>query len=80
MITIREQLVKIVMEAMYDREPELHPQDAYGMAQKFVSEQEVVKKLTIQIVSKRSLKWLYLSGLVSGFMLGIIAFIIWHAC
>lgn len=80
MTTIKDQLIKIVMVAMYDREPELHPQDAYGMACKFVDEQEVVKKLTIQIVSKRALKWLYLSGFISGFMLGVIAFIIWHAC
>lgn len=78
MTTINNQLIKIIMEVMYDREPELHPQDAHGMASKFVNEQDVVKKLTTLIVSKRALKWLYLSGLISGILLGIIAMMFSH--
>jgi len=30
-------IAKCLMTAMYDREPELHPQDAYGLAMQLLS-------------------------------------------
>jgi hypothetical protein len=44
-------IVHSLMNAMYDREPELHPADAYKLASRLINNDETVKNLIIYIVS-----------------------------
>lgn len=69
------------MNAMYDREPELHPADAYKLASRLINNDETVKNLIIYIVSKRFSARSFIIGIGCGMALGLmLAIIIINVC
>ncbi len=52
--THNDRIADVIVEGLYFVEPELHPQDAYGMAYKIMADSEAVKKLTIPVVVGQS--------------------------
>lgn len=64
-------IVHSLMNAMYDREPELHPADAYKLASRLINNDETVKNLIIYIVSTRTISryWMYSALFGLGYIL-----------
>ena len=65
-------IVHSLMNAMYNREPELHPADAYKLASRLINNDETVKNLIIYIVRTRTISkyWMYSALFGLGYMLG----------
>ncbi|QOD60634.1 hypothetical protein H9I45_15040 [Polaribacter haliotis] len=59
------------MNAMYDREKDLHPADAYKLASRLMANDETVKNLIIYIVSTRTISkyWMYSALFGLGYIL-----------
>ena len=64
-------IVHSLMNAMYDREPDLHPADAYKLVSRLMTNDETVKNLIIYIVSTRTISkyWMYSALFGLGYML-----------
>lgn len=64
-------IVHSLMNAMYDREKELHPADAYKLASRLMANDEAVKNLIIYIVSTRTISkyWMYSALFGLGYIL-----------
>jgi len=64
-------IVFSLMNAMYDREPELHPADAYKLASRLINNDKTVKNLIIYIISTRTISkyWMYSALFGLGYML-----------
>lgn len=64
-------IVHSLMNAMYDREKDLHPADAYKLASRLMANDETVKNLIIYIVSTRTISryWMYSALFGLGYML-----------
>ena len=64
-------IVHSLMNAMYDREEDLHPADAYKLASRLMANDETVKNLIIYIISTRTISkyWMYSALFGLGYML-----------
>lgn len=64
-------IVHSLMNAMYDREKDLHPADAYKLASRLMANDETVKNLIIYIVSTRTISkyWMYSALFGLGYIL-----------
>ena len=64
-------IVHSLMNAMYDREKDLHPADAYKLASRLMTNDETVKNLIIYIVSTRTISkyWMYSALFGLGYIL-----------
>ncbi len=63
-------IVHSLMHAMYDREPELHPADAYKLANRMINNDKTVKNLIIYIKCFSILS--FIIGISCGIIIGLI--------
>lgn len=68
---LKHLLAHALMSAMYDIEPELHAQDAYGLALKLIKNNSSVRNLIRFINKYFSLKF-FVVGILIGLVLGLI--------
>ena len=74
-------IVHSLMNAMYDREKDLHPADAYKLASRLMANDETVKNLIIYIVSNHFSTRSFIIGIGCGIALGLmLAIIIINVC
>ena len=73
---LKHLLAHTLMSAMYDIEPELHPQDAYGLAIKLIENNSSVRNLIIYINKYFFFKF-FVTGILIGLILGLIFIYIW---
>jgi len=69
----KELTIRVISNALYVLDNELHPQDASGIASKTLYENKEGKKLLKYI--KKSFWYLYIMGIASGIMIGILLMI-----